>query len=37
MTLPTAHNSSINESKDIDMFEMPDKEYKRQVLKMIND
>jgi flagellar biosynthesis regulator FlaF len=31
------HNSLITESKDIEMVEMPDRELKVLILKMIND
>jgi rubrerythrin len=37
MTTPKANNSSIIGSKDIEMIEMPDNEFKNLSLKLIND
>jgi hypothetical protein len=37
MTTPKANNSSIIGSKDIEMIEMPDNEFKNLALKLIND
>jgi hypothetical protein len=37
MTPPKVHNCSITKSKDTDMVEMLDKEFKKLILKMMND
>jgi hypothetical protein len=37
MFLPKGHNSSITESKNTDMIEMLDKEFKSLAFQMINN
>jgi hypothetical protein len=37
MTLPKHHNTMTIESKDTEMAEMPDNEFKTLLLKMTND